>query len=83
MDPPGCVSYSTSGWADAQIQARRVYESVRAAVGPRLWPLVFAVCIEELTVERFANERGRNSGPTMEVLRVALDMVGDALGLPE
>ena len=83
LEAPGCVSYSPSGWADAQIQARRVYEAARDHVGGRLWPLVFHVCCMDWTVERFANDAGRNSTSTMEVLRYALDMVADSMGLAE
>jgi hypothetical protein len=83
IEPPGCTSYSPTGWNDAQIQALRSYENARQHVGLRLWPLVWSVVCADWTADRFANECGRNSTSTMEVLRYALDMVGDAFGLPE
>lgn len=83
LPAPGCASYSPGGWRDAQVQAARVYENARNHVGKRLWPLLFAVCCEDWTADRFANERGRNSTGTMEALRYALDMLADSLGLAE
>jgi hypothetical protein len=85
LEPPGCVSYSPGGWNDAQITATRAYENARKAVGPHMWPLTFHVCCLDWTVQRVANELlgGRNPTGTMEVLRVALDIVADALGYLE
>lgn len=83
IEPPGCTVYSPSGWADAQIQAFRSYENTRNTVGRHMWPLVFHVVCLDWTADRFANERGKNSTATMEVLRYGLDMVGDVFGLPE
>lgn len=79
----GCDAWTPSGMSDAQVQAVRSYETARINVGPRLWPLVFAVCCEDWTVDRFANERGRNSTSTMEVLRYSLEILADSFGLPE
>jgi hypothetical protein len=85
LQAPGCVSYSPSGWADAQIQARRVYEASRAAVGPRLWPIVFHCCCMDWPVDRIANEllKGANPTSTMALFRHAMDEVADAMDLPE
>lgn len=85
LDPPGCVAYSPGGWTDAQITATRSYEAARAAVGPHMWPLVYHVACLDWTVQRVANEilGGRNPTGIMEVLRIALDIAADALGLPE
>lgn len=83
VEGPGCPAWTPAGWRDAQITATRAYETARVQVGRRLWPLVFAVAVEDWTVDRFANERGRNATATMEVLRYALDMVADSLGLAE
>lgn len=83
LEAPGCTAYSPGGWSDAQVQAFRSYESARDSVGRHMWPLVYHVVCLDWTADRFANERGRNSTATMEVLRVALDMAADAFGLPE
>lgn len=82
-DSPGCSASFPGGLSDAQVQAVRSYENARSGLGKRLWPLVFAVICEEWSCERFANERGRNATATMEVLRLALDMLADIFGLPE
>jgi hypothetical protein len=83
IEPPGGSAYSPTGWNDAQIQAFRSYDAARRDVGARLWPLVFHVCCLDFTVDRFANERGRNSTSTMEVLRYGLDSLADSFGLSE
>lgn len=83
LEAPGSASWTPGGLSDAQVQAIRTYEAARDGVGKRLWPLVFHVCCLDWTADRFANERARNSTATMEVLRYALDMLADSLGVPE
>lgn len=83
LESRGCTVWTPSGWSDAQVQAFRSYDAARQHVGKRLWPLVFAVCCEDWTADRFANERGRNATGTMEALRYGLDMLADSLGIPE
>jgi hypothetical protein len=78
----GCSAYSPAGYTDEQIDSATAYRRARDLLGARLWPLVFAVVVEDFTVERFANERGRNSQSTLEVLRYALDTLGDGFGMP-
>lgn len=82
-ESPGCSAWTPAGWRDAQITATRSYETAQRVVGRHLWPLCFHVVCLEWTADRFANERGRNSTATLEALRYALDMAGDALGVPE
>lgn len=82
-DAAASSAWTPGGMGDAQVQAVRAYETARINVGKHLWPLVFAVCCEDWTADRFANERGRNSTATMEVLRYGLDMLADSFGLPE
>lgn len=79
----GCSAWTPSGWSDAQIAATRSYEASQRAVGRHLWPLLFHVACLDWSADRFANERGRNATSTLEALRYALDMAGDALGLPD
>lgn len=83
IENPGSTGWTgPGGLTDAQVQAARSYEAARQHLG-RLWPLVFHVTCLDWTADRFANERARNSTSTMEVLRYALDMLGDSFGLPE
>lgn len=79
----GCSAWTPAGWSDAQIAATRSYEAAQRAVGQRIWPLLFHIACLDWTCERFANERGRNSTSTLEVLRYGLDTVADVLGIPE
>jgi hypothetical protein len=70
------------GYTDAQMDAAREYRMIRDAVGPRLWPAVFATAVEDLSPARFANERGRgmHKAAAVELLRIGLDIAGDAIG---
>lgn len=70
------------GYADAQLAMAQEYRIVRDAVGPRLWSVCFAVCVEDMTCQRWANERGHAMHPNgaLALLRVALDTAADALG---
>lgn len=85
LEAPGCVSYSPAGWRDAQVQAARSYQAARAAVGGRLWPIVFHCCCMDWPIDRIANEilKGANPTGTMALFRHALDEVADSLGLAE
>lgn len=70
------------GYTDAQLDAAREYREIRDAVGGRLWPLCFAVCCEEWSPARWANERGHriHKAAAVELLRLALDIAADATG---
>lgn len=70
------------GYTDAQIVMAQEYRIVRDAVGPRLWSVCFSVCVEDMTCQRWANERGHAMHPNsaLALLRVALDTAADALG---
>jgi hypothetical protein len=83
QEKPGCSVWTPGGLSDAQVQAARSYQTAMTGVGQRLWPLVFHVCCLDFTVDRFANERGRNATSTMEVLRYGLDSLADSFGLSE
>ena len=71
-----------SGYTDAQIAMAQEYRLIRDAVGGRLWSLTFSVCCEDFSCARWANERGGGMHPNgaLCLLRVALDIAGDALG---
>lgn len=70
------------GYAVAQLQAAEEYRRARDACGGRLWPIVWAVAIEDWSAARWANERGGGMNPAgaMALLRVGLDMISDCLG---
>jgi hypothetical protein len=70
------------GYTDAQLDAAREYREIRDAVGPRLWPLTWAVTCEDISPARWANERGHgmHKAAAVELLRLALSMAADALG---
>ena len=79
FDAAGCSSYSPSGYSDAQLDALRDYRRARDAVGARLWPLTFAVIIEDFTVDRWRNDRAIKEDPkgVMALFRHALDVLAD------
>lgn len=70
------------GYTDAQLDAAREYRQIRDAVGPRLWPAVFAVAVEDFSPARWANERGggMHKAAAVEVVRIGLDCAADATG---
>lgn len=72
----------TDGYAVAQLHAAEEYRRARDACGGRLWPVVFACCVEDWSAARWANERGHGMNPAgaMALLRVGLDMISDCLG---
>lgn len=71
-----------AGYSDAQLAMAEEYRLIRDAVGGRLWPIVFSVAIEDFSVARWCNERGRGMHPAggMQLLRLALDLASDCLG---
>lgn len=84
-DAGGCTVHDPGGYRDRQLDAAGEYRRVRDAVGPRLWPCVFAVCCEDWDVSRWANERGRgiDRRGAIALLRVALDTAADHLGIED
>jgi hypothetical protein len=81
-DAGGGGSFDAGGYRDAQLDAATEYRRIRDAVGGRLWPLVFAVCAEEMSPSRWANERGGGMHKlgAAELLRHGLDLAADAIG---
>lgn len=75
-------SYDPGGYRDAQLAAAQEYRIIRDAVGGRLWPLAFSCCVEDWSVARWCNERGRGMDPrgAIALLRLALDVAADAIG---
>lgn len=79
----GCTVHDPGGYRDRQLDAATQYRRLRTAVGLRMWPIVFAVCCEDWSVERFANERGGGTDRKgwIAVLRIALDIAADHIGI--
>lgn len=73
----------TVGYSDSRLDAAGRYREVRERVGGRLWPLLYAVAIDDVSVPDYARVRGLNPTSTMALLRVALDMAADCLGVHE
>lgn len=69
------------GYTDAQLDAARLYREIQIHVG-RLFPLTFAVCCEDFSPARWANERGHGThkAAAVALLRHALDQAADLLG---
>lgn len=73
------------GYTDRRLDAATEYRRLRDAVGLRLWSITFAICAEDWSCDRWANERagGMDRKGAIALLRVALDTAADHLGLPE
>lgn len=83
-DEGGSSVFDPAGVRDRQVIAAAEYRRIRDAVGGRMWPLAFSVSVEDWSVDRFSNERGggMDRRQLMGVLKIALDIAADALGLP-
>jgi hypothetical protein len=79
----GSTVHDPGGYADRQLDAATRYRKAREAVGPRMWPCLFAVCCEEWSIERFANERGGGTDRKgwAAIVRLSLDTLADFYGL--
>jgi hypothetical protein len=84
-DAGGCTVHDPGGIRDRQLDAATEYRRLREAIGPRMWPLAFHVCCLDWSPARFANELagGMHKLGAMAVLRVALDIAADHLGLDD
>lgn len=71
----GAVTYT-----DAQLDAAGRYRQARDRLGGRLFPLVFAVVVADVSVPDYARPRGLNPTSTMALLRLGLDMLADFYG---
>lgn len=74
----GTGTGNPGGYSDHQIDAATRYRNAREKLGPRLWPLCFAVVAQDVSVPDYARVRGLNRASTTAVLRLALDFLGDA-----
>lgn len=72
-----------SSYIEAAVAASQDYHRVRETLGPRLWPVTWAVCCGDLTVQEVASERQQNPTATVTLLRLALDLAADHYMLPE
>jgi hypothetical protein len=72
---------SPGGYADAQLDAVTRYRTVRDRLGPRLWVVVYSVVLDDVSVPDYCRARGLNPTSMTQVLRIALDMAGDTLGI--
>lgn len=81
-DAWGGGTADAGGYSDKRLAAATDYRKMRQAVGLRLWPVVFACCVEDWSCSRFANERGggMHKQGAVELLRLALDTIADHLG---
>jgi hypothetical protein len=84
-DAGGGGTADYGGYRDAQLDAATEYRRIRDAVGGRLWPLVFAVCAEEMSPTRWANERGGGMHKlgAAELLRHGLSLAADCIGFDD
>lgn len=71
------------GYRDRQLDAATSYRRAREAVGLRMWPILWHVCCDDWSVERFANELGSGTDRKgwMGIFRISLDILADFYGL--
>lgn len=74
----GVLSY-----AEARAEAKRDYERARNALGPRLWPTLWAIACEDRSVQQYAVEHRINATVAVTTLRIALDLLANHYGLPD
>lgn len=81
----GSSVHDPGGYRDRQIDAATEYRKLREAIGLRPWIVVFHVCCEDWSIDRFANEcgRGMDRKAWAGVLKLALDTAADYLGFPD
>jgi hypothetical protein len=84
-DSGGCTVFDPGGYTDRQLDAAREYRGLRDAVGLRLWSLTWNVACNDWSCERWANEigGGMDRKGVIALLRHALDLAADHLGLPD
>jgi hypothetical protein len=70
-------------YAEARAQAARDYERARDALGPRLWPTVWAIVCGDMSIQAWAVERRINATAAITTLRLGLDVLADHYVLPE
>lgn len=80
--PSGVAPSSPGGSLEAAAAAANDYRGVREAIGPRLWPAVFAYVIDEEPAGDIARRSGINPTAMQELLRLGLDMGADYWRLP-
>lgn len=78
----GCSAWTPAGYTDLQISAAGDFRAARVAVGGADWELCFAVCVLDVTVKLYVEERlrstsGRLIGLTLNRLRGALTRLAD------
>lgn len=75
----GCTAYQPAGYADSQLNAAHDFAHAKIALGDRLFPLVYAVAVMDVSVETYCQQQqpkmDRRGG--MALLRYALDVLGD------
>lgn len=69
------------GYSDSQLDAAGRCRAVRDRLGPRLWPIVQGVVLDDVSVPEYSKARGLNPTSSAAVLRLALDIVGDVYQL--
>lgn len=74
---------SPAGYTDTQLDAASRYRMVRDRLGGRLFPIVYAVVLDDVSVPDYCRVRGLNRTSMTQVLKVALDIAGDVLGTHE
>lgn len=72
-----------AGYTDSQIDAATRYREARDRIGGRLFPLVYGVVIDDVSVADYARLRGMNPSAAQELLRLGLDTLADLWGIHE
>lgn len=68
---------------EASVSAKRDYDRARDVLGPRLWPIVWAVACNDLTVQELALEQRLHPTAAMALLKLGLEELADHYMLKE
>jgi hypothetical protein len=79
---PGIRAGAAAGYADVRIAAATAFRLAMVALGPRLSPLVLAVCVEDQTLRDIAGRTGQNGQALTALLTTALDVLADHYKFP-
>lgn len=66
-----------AGYTDSQIDAAGRFRAAHDQLGHRLFPLVYSITVEDVSVADYARLRGANPTSVQTLLRLGLDLLAD------
>jgi hypothetical protein len=72
-----------TGYTDSQIDAAGRFRDAHDRLGHRIFPLVYSITVEDVSVADYARLRGANPTSVQTLLRLGLDLLADLWGIHE